>query len=224
VRFLIGDTETTGLGPGRAAVEVGLIEIDPDTLEILGEIGSIVNPLKPIDPTAAAIHGITDEEAAMHPTLPEYIQDTLDGPLDGDLTLIGYRVGFDLPLLRPFGNIVKTFDVLPLAQSLVRDAANHKLQTLKEHFNLPGGDAHRALGDCHTTLQLLAILLPLSGRSLRMHCATDFQMIHHLPWGKHEGRPLVSVPKSYRDWMLRECELDSNLRKSLELLAKTEKT
>jgi DNA polymerase-3 subunit epsilon len=223
MRYIIGDTETTGLGPDKAAVEVGLIEINPDTLEIVGELGSIINPLKPIDPAAAAIHGITDEEAAKHPTLPEYIQDALGGPLDGDLTLIGYRVSFDLPLLRPFGNIVKTFDVLPLAQNTVRDAPNHKLQTLKEHFNLPGGDAHRALGDCHTTLQLLAVLLPLSGRSLRMHCATDFQMVHFMPWGKHEGQPLISVRKNYREWMLRECDLEPNLRKSLEIIARTEK-
>jgi DNA polymerase-3 subunit epsilon len=220
MRFLIGDTETTGLGPDRAAVEIALIEIDPNSLETIGEVSSIVNPGKPIDPTAAAIHGITDEEAAKHPTLAQYIQDTLDGPLEGDIVLIGYRVAFDLPLLRPFGNIVRTFDVLPLAQNLVTDSTNHKLQTLREHFGLPEQPAHRALGDCHTTLSLLRILLPMSGRTLLQHCATGFQVIHKMPFGKYTGTSLLALPADYKKWLLKLPDLDTNLRISLELFSK----
>ena len=223
MRYIIGDTETTGLGPDRAACEIGLIEIDPDTLDVLGEMSSIINPGKPIDPKAFAVHGITDERASGFPTLPTYIADTLGGPLDGDLCLIGYRVSFDLPMLRPFGNIVKTFDVLTLAQSLVTDSVDHKLQTMKEHFNLAGGAAHSALGDCQTTLELLCILISMSGRTLRAHCATEFTMIHTMPWGKHSGSPLVALPASYRKWLIGLADLDHNLRKSLEILSKTER-
>lgn len=222
MRYLVGDTETTGLGSDRAAVEVGLIEIAPDTLEILGEMSSIVNPLKPIDPRAAAIHGISDEEAAKHPTLPEYIQNTLGGPLEGEITLIAYNVRFDLPLLRPFGNITATLDVLAMARRLVQGVPNYKLQTLKSHYSLPDNEAHRALGDCRTTLQLFRILVPLSGRSLQMHCTPSFQMVHTCPWGLHAGKALHKVPISYRAWMLTRTDLDPDLRTSLEILSKTE--
>ena len=116
MRYLIGDSETTGLGATRKACEIGLIEIDPDSLEVIGEVGSIINPERPIDPAATTIHGITDDEAAGYPTLAQFILDTFGGPLQGDIILIGYRVAFDLPMLRPFGNIVQTFDLLPLAQ------------------------------------------------------------------------------------------------------------
>ena len=222
-RYIIGDTETTGLGKDKAACKIGLIEIDPETLEILGEVGSTLNPEMPISADASAIHGITDEEAAKHPTMAEFIADKLHGGLDGEIVLLGYHVAFDRPLLEPIGNIVKDWDLLPLAQQLVRDTTNHKLQTLKEHFSLEGGAAHRALGDCHTTLQLLRVLVPLSGRSLVNHCATKFQFTMTMPWGKHSGIALSDVPKSYRKWMLEKCEtLDNNLRASLEMLAKTE--
>jgi DNA polymerase-3 subunit epsilon len=221
MRYIIGDTETTGLERDKAACEIGLIEIDPHTLEVITEVGSILNPEKPIHPKASEIHGISDEEAAQHNTIAEFVECKLEGGFTGEITLIGYRVSFDAPLLKPIGNIVRTWDLLPLAQKLVPESANHKLQTMKEHFSLPGGEAHRALGDCHTTLQLLRVLIDLSGRPLAEHCNTK-EYISTMPWGKHAGMPLVQVPISYRRWLLKEADIHIDLRSSLEMIAKTE--
>lgn len=230
-RFIIADTETTGLGPTykdphappKQACEVALMEIDPDTFEVIGEMDSIINPQCDIHPAAVEVHGITQKQADAAPTLAQYIQDTLGGPLDGEIVLVGYRVAFDLPLLRPFGNIVKTFDLLPLAQNLVQDSENHKLQTLKEYFNLPGGAAHRAIGDVHTTYQLLKTLIPMTGRSLRMHCATEFQIYQRAPWGKHAGELIINLPASYKRWLLTLPDLEPNLRRSIELYQATDR-
>lgn len=218
MRTIIGDTETTGLGPLRKACEVALLEIDWD-LSIIGEAESLINPGKPISEKAREIHGISDEDVKDKPTIEQWVEDTFGGQLDGDICLIGYRVGFDKPMLDPIGRIVKVFDVLPLAQSLVPEAPDHKLQTLKELFNLPGGPAHRAMGDVLTTHQLLRdVLLPRSGRDLRQHVHTDFVMIHKMPWGKHKGELLQNVPASYRLYLMSLDDLEPNLRKSLELL------
>ena len=229
-RFIIGDTETTGLGPTykdprappKQACEVALMEIDPDTLESIGEMHSIINPECAIHPDAAAIHGISQEEADKSPTLAEYIQNEIGGPLDGEIVLIGYRIAFDLPLLRPFGNIVKTLDLLPMCQSMVSGTLNHKLQTMKEHFNLPGGVAHRAIGDVHTTHQLLKVLIPMTGRSLQMHCATEFQIYQRMPWGKAQGELINNLPGKYKEWLLGLPDLEPNLRKSIELFRSTD--
>ena len=229
--YLIGDSETTGLGPTyknpnappKKACEFALMEIDPDTLENLGEIGSILNPECEIEAGAAEIHGITQEEAEKYPTLEEYLKQN-DLPFEGEITLIGYRIAFDLPLLRPFGNIVRTLDLLPLVQRMFPELENHKLQTIKVHLGLPGGEAHRAIGDVYTTHQLLQVLIPASGRSLEAHCSTEFQIYLNMPWGKHAGKPLVSLPPSYKEWLLGLSDLDPNLRKSVELFSKTDKT
>jgi DNA polymerase III subunit epsilon len=221
VKIIIGDTETTGLSGDRAACEVGLIEIDVETLEVVCEYTSLIDPEISIEAGATAIHGITDSQVLSAPTLPEWVAESLGGGL-GDVVLIGYRVGFDLPMLTGIGNIVQTFDVLPLAQQLVTDSKNHKLQTLKEHFGLPGGAAHRALGDCHTTLQLLRVLVSLSGRSLADHLKTRVQFISKMPFGKHVGKPLVALPADYRRWLLDKAEIDNNLRSSLAMIALTE--
>lgn len=221
MRYIIGDTETTGLGPKRKACEVALLEIDAD-LNIVGEAESFINPERLIEASAIEIHGISNEAVADAPTLPQWIESAFGGPLDGDICLIGYRVGFDKPLLEPVGNIVKTFDVLTMAQTMVSGVTDHKLQTMKEHFGLPGGPAHRAMGDVLTTYQLLSLLVEKSRRSLVAHCATEFQMVHRMPWGKHTGCLLVDLPPSYRVWLLGLADLDPNLRKSVELVRKTD--
>lgn len=231
MRFLIGDTETTGLGPNykdptappKKAVEVALMEIDPVTLESLGEQWSLIDPECDIHPAAAAVHGITLEDVADAPTIEEYIDIVMGGPLEGEICLIGYRISFDLPLLRPFGNIVKTFDLLPLAQLFVRGTENHKLQTMREHFDLPGGEAHRAIGDVHTTHQLLKVLLGLSGRSLESHCSGERQIYQVMPWGKHVGMLLINLPTSYKRWLLEEAQdIDPDLRHSIALFYETD--
>lgn len=231
MRYFIGDTETTGLGPTarnpnappKRVCEVALMEIDPKTLQSLGELGSIINPEAVIEEGAMQTHGITQEEAERHPTLSQYIHQELGGPFEGEITLIGYRVAFDLPLLKPFGNITRTFDLLPLAQALVPDADNHKLQTMREYFDLPGGDAHRAMGDVYTTHQLLKELLPKTRRTLAAHCATEKQIYLKMPWGSKAGQLIVNLPVGYKDWLLSLPDLDVNLRESIEVFARTDR-
>lgn len=209
------------------------MEIDPDTLEVLGTADSYINPLQPIEEGAFAIHGISDADVAEAPTLPQWLEQTLGGPMDGEITLIGYRVAFDLPMLRPIGNIVRTWDLLPLAQMMVPGHValgaepgtkpNHKLQSMRDYFSLPGGEAHRAMGDVWTTYQLLEALLPATGRSLRMLCGTEFQIWYTMPWGKHEGQPIISLPTKYKEWLLGLPELDPSLKKSVEMFYKTDR-
>jgi DNA polymerase III epsilon subunit-like protein len=217
MRLFIGDTETTGLEKDRKACDLALMEIDED-LNILGTAEALLNPGKPIDPTAAEIHGISDEMVKDCPTFEEWLQDTFGGTIDGDAYLIGYRVAFDEPMLKHcFTNFVKSWDVLPLVQKMFPDLENHKLQTLRAHLQLEGGTAHRAMGDVVTTHQALLHMIPRSGRSIVQHVKTPFEMVHRMPWGKHKGLLLAELPKGYREW-LSKLDLDPNLRRSLELV------
>ncbi len=221
MRPIIGDTETTGLGPTRKAVDVALMEIDLD-MECLGTEESLINPQRPIDPSASEVHGIYDADVANMPAMSDFVRDNLHGGLEGDIYLIGYRIAFDRPMLECVGNIVDTFDLLPLVQQYFPELPNHKLQTIREHLQLPGGTAHRALGDVVTTHQLLQVLIPMSGRTLEQHLLTKFRIVHRCPWGKHAGKLLAELPASYRRWMLELEDLDPHLKRSLELIRQTD--
>lgn len=228
-RFIIFDTETDGVAPDREACDIGMMEINPVTLEEIGRCESLIKISKPIPPAVTEIHGITDEMLKDAPTIEEWVDATFGlGGLDGKVALIGHRIDFDLPMFAPIGEVSRfangdpmTVDTLLLTQLFLQvQTENRKLDTLKEALGLPGGgQSHRAMADVVTAHQLLQHLMPLTGRSLVDIAMTEKFMIHEMPWGKHEGKLLVNVPRQYRQWLLDLDGLDRHLRYSLEQVA-----
>ncbi len=213
--YLIGDTETAGLGESKVACEIGLIQFHPVTLEIINTWGSLLDPQIPIQEGARAIHGISNEMVADEPTMDEFITHKLNGQFQQDIVLICHNVSFDLPLLQPLGSVVDTFCTMLWARQLVSGSPNHKLQTLREFFGLPVHDAHRALGDCRTTLDVLRELVKLSGKPFLDLLKVKDQTVHTMPWGKHKGKKLLSLPKDYLEWLRDLPDLDRNLKASV---------
>lgn len=220
-RYIIGDTETTDVGDAKEPVEIAMLEIDGD-LNVLGEAESLIMPRGEINPRAQEVHGITKEKLleVNAPFIEQWIEQTFGGPLDGDVTLCGHRVGFDKPLFAPVCNVVRTLDTLPLAFEYVTDAPDKKLGTLKAHLGFPAmGDQHRAMSDVWDVYHLIKYLCELLGYSLE-ELITRPYTVHYMPWGKHEGKLLHKVPRDYREYALREfVDLDPNLRRSLEQAA-----
>lgn len=227
IAWVIADTETTGLtGP---ACEIALREICPDTLEILWEIDSLIDPECEIEPGAQAIHNISQEMVASAPTLDEFIstpgEEFLNGRLDGrDVVLICHNAPFDVKRLHKIGDITASICTLFHARQLIPETVNHKLTTLREHFGFPPNEAHRALADVATTQRLLKEILGRTNRGLREFLATMDTTVHRMPWGKHKGKLLLNVPKDYLLWLKKECpDLEINLKKSVEKVLKTMK-
>lgn len=219
-RYVIFDTETTGVDAEKRAVEIAMLEID-EQLNIVGAADSLINPEIPIPPGATAIHNITDEMVKDAPTISQWVYENFgEGGVVGDVSLIGHRIDFDKPLFAPIGNVVQVLDTLIWAYVYFPEAPNKKLDTLKEHLGLlGGGESHRAAADVLTCYQLLQAILERSGRTLAALASVDRVMVHVCPWGKHEGALLKDVPRKYREWMLERDGLDKHLRYSLEQVA-----
>lgn len=213
MRYVIGDSETTGLGPQAKAVELAWLEVDED-FNILSEFSSLIDPGIPIEPGAMAIHGITAEMVSTVPTLEELLSEVLPGPFSGSTTLIAHNVKFDRRFFEPIFQIEKTFCSLALARFVFPEMPNHKLGTIKEYFKLEGGEAHRALGDVKTVHQFLKMALPMTGRSLHEHLNTPATTVFTMPWGMWKSKPLHSIPVEYRTWLL-SSDIADDLRQSL---------
>jgi DNA polymerase III epsilon subunit-like protein len=97
---------------------------------------------------------------------------------------------------------------------LPKGPANHKLGTLREYLGLTGGEAHRALGDVLTVLDMLRKLVPESGRTLRSLAGVPAHNIYTMPWGEHKGKTLDAIPVPYRTYLL-SLSIDADLRQSL---------
>jgi len=195
-------------------VEIALMEIDGGLNE-MRRWYSLVDPEIPIDPAAQAIHGISAEMVADSPTSNEFIDHVLGGRLEGDLCLIAHNRRFDQPLLEHIGSITHGICTLELARHLVRDSANHKLQTLREHFDIEANKAHSAMGDVETTLGVLRHLVRLSGKTLAELSKATAKTYHVMPFGKFSGQSILTLPKWYLDYMVALPDLDPNLLASL---------
>lgn len=220
VNWHVVDTETFGLGkPPQGAsgvVEVAYITIDPQSLEVKDEFSSLVNPGCEIQPGAQAIHGISNEDVTNAPRLEEVFK------VPNPTVAIGHNHSFDAKFLdEHYTNKVGSLCTLALARTHIRDSANHKLGTLADHLGIPKGTAHRALGDCYTTLGLLRHLVDKSGRTLDqlVKAAAKPKHIHVMPFGVHRGKPLGQLPMSYIRWF-DDREVDPDLRYSFDMQLK----
>lgn len=127
---------------------------------------------------------------------------------------------FDARMVQGELIITRTLCTLDLARTYVKGTTNCKLETLQRELNLPVQKSHSALGDVHTVRDLLAHILPLTGVDL--NTLFDRQekprILSKMPIGMHKGKPMLQVPKAYRDWLLDQPDLERNLKLTLEKL------
>ena len=216
MKFLISDVESVGLhpppAPASGVVEVAYLELDMNTLEILDEGYSRVQPGCPIHPEASKVHGITDADVIHAPKLGEVYK------FEDAVIHSGHSAAFDLKFLAgQYENLVGSLCTLALARQYIHDSPNHKLGTLVGHLGLPKGQAHNALADCHMTRHLLIHIIEKSGRDLKAHIAAARKpkVIMQMPFGKYKGQKIATLPRWYIDYFA-DKEIDPDLRYSFD--------
>lgn len=214
-KIYVGDTETTGLTSPIGVMELAYVEIN-DRMEILSEFVTLVNPGRLAEPEAIEVHGITDEEVSQAVSL-----DVAMAPLQGSpVVFIGHNVQFDLRLVGGYLDLVGKVCTLALARQYLPQSPNHRLGTIRDYLGLPNFEAHRALGDAHTSLNILRRILVDHGLTLNQVIQRQAKprMLSVMPFGKHKGTALVMVPQQYRRWLLEQGNLDQDLLYSLQQL------
>jgi exodeoxyribonuclease X len=209
--YTILDTETASLQSG--VVELALLHIDSN-LNVIGEFHTRVNPERPIEPGAFAVHGISDADVADAPTLAQIPELSL-------VTMaVAHNYPFDSRVLKGHLKAEASLCTLSLSRQYLKGTTNHKLETLKKELSLPDQKSHSALGDVYTTLDLLRHLLPMTGVPLEtlFKRAAQPKLIHRMTFGKHKGLLLSQVPPEYRAWLLGQENLDKDLKYTLEKL------
>jgi DNA polymerase-3 subunit epsilon len=171
VRFVVLDTETTGLDPrrdrvitiGAVAVHRGEILLD-DAFEVLLKIA--------YNNSSVTVHGITRDEAQDGMEEPEALALFLDYLLDG--VIVGHHIGHDIEALncaceRHFNLKLKnrSLDTMDLTLHLKDDGAfgdrpmaeGFSLDALCESFGVVPHDRHTAGGDAFITAQIFLRLV-----------------------------------------------------------------
>ena len=94
------DTETTGLKQeeGHRIIEIAMLTYDFDTRKLVDKFVTRINPQRPIDPGAQAVHGISFSELTECLIWTDVAQAIADYMAKSDL-LVAHNAGFDMPFI-----------------------------------------------------------------------------------------------------------------------------
>jgi DNA polymerase III epsilon subunit family exonuclease len=167
--YAVLDLETTGLDPagGDRVVSVAVVRVRGGTVERADAFSTLVDPARPIPPTATAIHGITDEQVRGMPALLDVLPELVE--YVGEAVLVGHTVTFDLAFLEPALKAAVlpslrqhgVLDTLLLGHALLPTFRAASLDELAGLLGVVVRDRHTALGDAVTTAEVFVRLLQL---------------------------------------------------------------
>jgi len=161
IPYIAADVETTGLSAadGHRVCEVALLRFLRGA--VIDSFVSLVNPLRPIDPGASAVNGITDDMVAGAPTFADLLPRILD--FLSDDPIVFHNAPFDLSFLRSEARLAggawprnRVIDTLPLARRTGRFRSN-SLPNICMELGI-GSGFHRAEADAWAAGKLLVHL------------------------------------------------------------------
>ena len=156
--FALIDFETTGLSPnlGDRPTEIAVIVVRDG--QIVGEMASLMNPLRPIPREVEQLTGITSAMVAAAPAVHTVMRAACK--LIGGLPIVAHNAAFDrrfwqAETVAMSGPAPARFAcTMLLARRLYPHAANHRLGELVKLHRLPATRAHRARADVQMTYHL----------------------------------------------------------------------
>lgn len=177
---------------------------------------------EPISFAAMAVHHILEEDIAGKPAhttfrLPEGVE-----------YLIGHNIDYDIQAVSKCGQQVnvKGICTLALARMVWPDAPAHNLSTLyymlhsnKAVAKIALRNAHSAVADIILTGFILKCILEKTGvkdmQSLFL-LSEQARIPSVINFGKYKGTAIKDIPADYKQWLLKQTDLDMYLRKALE--------
>ncbi len=179
LRFVVIDTETTGLNPakGDRVLSIGAVVIKDLRVDLSQTFFERIYSETASPPETIAVHLITPEESLHAPKIADVLPTFLD--FIGLDVLIAHHARFDLAFLnaelqRCYGRALRNYclDTIDLAHALAstnqsfeylglnpRQMEEYELDKLAASLNVPIESRHDALNDAITTAQVAAVLL-----------------------------------------------------------------
>ena len=145
--FVAFDTETTGLGLSDDIIELSAVRFVNFVPRL--QFSTLIQPRKPISPTASAVNHITDAMVAGAPKFYEIIP-SIDF-FFRDFPLVAHNAMFDVKMMYINGYDAirgkNVYDSCAISRKLYHDFPNYKLGTVCTSHGIIIGNAHRASSD-----------------------------------------------------------------------------
>lgn len=166
LRFVVFDTETTGLNPSRGdeIISIGAIAVAEGGIVAEEVFETLVDPGIPVSAASTRVHGLTRDDLAGQPSIDEALAGF--ARFTEEAVLVAHNASFDMEFLRRKEGETGIAFRQPVLCTLVLSAilhpnqASHSLDTLLARYGIRRTGRHTALGDARMTAELLLRLLP----------------------------------------------------------------
>ena len=176
VRFVVLDSETTGLNPHTdRIITIGAVAVRGHEIVLEDSFDALLKVAE--NTSAVTVHGITRDETRAGLEEKEALARFLDYLRDG--VIVGHHIGHDIGTLDAgyergwgFRTMNRSLDTMDLTLHLERDGAfagrppirRFTLDALCDMFDVIPHDRHTASGDAFLTAQVFLRLLRLAAR------------------------------------------------------------
>ncbi|PFM64485.1 DNA polymerase III subunit epsilon [Bacillus cereus] len=151
--YVVIDFETTGFNPYNDKI-IQVAAVKYRNHELIDQFVSYVNPERPIPSRITSLTGITNYRVSDAPTIEEVLPLFL-AFLDTNI-IVAHNASFDMRFLKSNVNMLglpepknNVIDTVFLAKKYMKQAPNHKLETLKRMLGIRLS-SHNAFDDCIT--------------------------------------------------------------------------
>lgn len=166
LKIVVLDFETNGFDPlkGNKATEIGAVQLDGKTGEVMGEFDALIKTGQPQPNKIVELTGITDEMLEKHGleegTVKLYLQRMCKGAI-----VVAHNANFDFSYLKYQFDIEPKYfyDTLTISRALYPEEKVHKLGVVCERAGIELTNAHRAIFDTRATAELLNLQLNKTG-------------------------------------------------------------
>ena len=221
---IILDTETTGSKPPMNVIELAYIEVNEDLIA-LELFHNMYKPELPIALGAKAAHHILESDVADADSF-----DTFTLPDDVEY-IIGHKVDFDIEAIG-FGEAedIRRICTLAISRKHFPEIDSHTQSAMIYYF-FPEEkaremikNAHRATDDVRNCRELLWKLqevvlakgIPFSTFEEMWAESERCRIPDTITFGKHAGSRIENLPLDYKQWILRQPDMDQYLKKAVK--------
>lgn len=213
------DTETTGTSAEKDRI-IELAAYDPIEER---SFCYFIHPGCPIPPESTAIHNITDEMVADALSFEEIGKLFAEFCPENTVLIAHNNDGFDKYFIEAEfkrANLAipswEYLDTLKWARRYRPDLPRHSLQHLREIYDIPSNNAHRALDDVMVLYEVFSKMIDDLSIETVLQLLNDSKTVSRMPFGKHQGKSLKEIPKNYISWLAESGALDKPQNKELK--------
>lgn len=202
--------------PDAAVCEVGWADvcITEEETTVGPPRSQLVNPGRPIPVEARAIHHIGDDDVRNSPDCIHAFEAVTEGGRD-DLIYCAHNAAFERNWFN--GGPCPWICTLKVARRLWPECPSHSNQCVRYFLgiNLDPRDAmppHRAAPDAFVTAHILARALKEATVEDMIEWTKQPSLLPRIPFGKHRGKKWSEAPTDYLDWILRQADMDADVK------------